>query len=131
VVVVGGEFGFKYPRLSLAHTLICVGDSSLYRWRIGRYSLGVKNHPGRGGPSPPYPRCTKPLFTSGNSSIPGTYELYAPGINIPMCLPYLCGPPHPYRWRIPVLCAGDNKLSPANNGLCARGNITTGELLFG
>jgi hypothetical protein len=42
VVVVGGEFGRKYPKLSLAHTLICAGDNALYRRRIGTYSPGVK-----------------------------------------------------------------------------------------
>jgi hypothetical protein len=30
-VVVGGEFGWKYPRLSLAHKLVCTGDNPLYR----------------------------------------------------------------------------------------------------
>jgi hypothetical protein len=144
-VVVGGEFGWKYPRLSLAHKLICAGDNSLYhrrtqplftggkvyRRRITCLFARGKNHPGRGGPSPPYPRRTQPLFVGGKSSIPGAYGLYAPGINIPMCLPSLCGPPRPYRWRIHELCANDNSLSPANNRLCAKGNITTGELLFG
>jgi hypothetical protein len=63
VVVVGGEFGWKYPRLSLAHTLICAGDNvspahrhlftgdKVYRWRITYVFARGKNHPGRGGPS--------------------------------------------------------------------------------
>jgi hypothetical protein len=34
VVVVGGEFGWKYPRLSLAHKLVCTGYNPLYRRRI-------------------------------------------------------------------------------------------------
>jgi hypothetical protein len=34
VVVVGGEFGWKYPRLSLAHKLVRAGDNPLYRRRI-------------------------------------------------------------------------------------------------
>jgi hypothetical protein len=34
VVVVGGEFGWKYLRLSLVHKLVCAGDNPLYRWRI-------------------------------------------------------------------------------------------------
>jgi hypothetical protein len=42
VVVVGGEFGWKYPRLSLAHMLICNGDNSQYRRRIGIYSPRIK-----------------------------------------------------------------------------------------
>jgi hypothetical protein len=33
-VVVGGDFGWKYPRLSLTHKLVCAGDNPLYRWRI-------------------------------------------------------------------------------------------------
>jgi hypothetical protein len=42
VVVIGGEFGWKYPRLSLEHKLICAGDNSVYRRRIGTYLPGVK-----------------------------------------------------------------------------------------
>jgi hypothetical protein len=41
-VVIGGEFGWKYPRLSLAHKLICAGDNALYRRRIGTYSPGIE-----------------------------------------------------------------------------------------
>jgi hypothetical protein len=40
VVVVGGEFGWKYPRLSLAHKLICAGDNAHYRRRIGLIRQG-------------------------------------------------------------------------------------------
>jgi hypothetical protein len=42
VVVVGGEFGWKYPRLSLAHKPICAGDNAQYRRRIGTYSPEIK-----------------------------------------------------------------------------------------
>jgi hypothetical protein len=48
-----------------------------------------------------------------------------------MGLPSLCGPTSQYRWRIHILCADDNRVSPANNRLCARGNFTTGELFCG
>jgi hypothetical protein len=41
VVVVGGEFGWTYPRLSLVHKLICAGDNSLYRRRIVTNSPGI------------------------------------------------------------------------------------------
>jgi hypothetical protein len=41
-VVVGGELGWKYPRLSLEHTLICARDNALYCRCIGTYSLGIK-----------------------------------------------------------------------------------------
>jgi hypothetical protein len=42
VVVVGGEFRWKYPKLSLAHTLICAGDNAQYRRRIDTYSPGIR-----------------------------------------------------------------------------------------
>jgi hypothetical protein len=132
------SFGWKYPKLSLAHTRICTGDKTQYHRHIGRCSPGIKlitgayyiYSPGV-GPSPPYPRRIRAQFASGKSIIPGAYGLYAPGINIPKGRLSRCEPTSQYHWRIHCLCTGDNSVSRANSKLCARGNFTTGESIWG
>jgi hypothetical protein len=126
------------------HTRICAGDKTQYRRRIGHCLPGIKLITDAYYIYSPGVTITLEGVALAHL-IPGAYELSSPvvsqvspahmgcmrGINIPKGHLSRCGPTSQYRRRIHFLCAGDNGVSPANSKLCARGNFTTGESIWG
>jgi hypothetical protein len=74
------SFGWKYPRLSLAHTRICARDKTQYRRCINLYSPGIKLITGAYPIYSPGVKITLEGVAPAHL-IPGAYEIYSPMVS--------------------------------------------------